>query len=185
MFTRETILVEESWNWPSSQRKGAFVRPTALGLVSASELQDLEVALARGRLPLDFERKLCRMASGNLTERYVEQNSRLIFSLLVANRQGLFNELGAGERDRLVRLLAYVRKEEDAIPDYQVNGFKDDAQEIRTLEGESQALLKAFKTWRLRHQVPALWLRERAQPAKPRDAACWTWRGQSEASTES
>lgn len=127
--------------------------------------------LRRGALPLDFESKLCRLRGGNLTERFVEQTSRLIFELLLAHEQGLFREITSADRARLLQVLAYIRKDEDAVPDYQRDGYKDDAQEIRAVEAHLQQLLKKFKTWRLRHQVPALWLRAGAQLASPREAA--------------
>ena len=164
--------MEEIWCSYSSERAVNVARPSALYVVTSHDTQDLEKALERGALPVDFERKLCRLGGGNLTERYVEQNSRLVFQLLLANQQGLFRELSSASRARLLRLLAYIRKDEDLVPDYQRDGFKDDAQEIRAAEADLQPEWKAFKGWRLRHQVPALWLRAGAQLAKPRDAAC-------------
>jgi hypothetical protein len=59
--------------------------------------------------------------------------------------------------ERLLRVLAYVRKDDDSIPDYQAGGFVDDQQEVRKADTEYRSLLESFKAWRLRHQVPALW----------------------------
>ncbi len=172
MLTREILISEQTWRWQASPGKAAVARPSVLYFVTSQEVQELDDALGHGRLPVDLEWKLCRLRAGNLTERYVEQNSRLLFELLLANEQGLFRELSVTDRDRLLRLLAYVRKDEDLVPDYRRDGFKDDAQEMRAAEAELLPLIKKFKAWRLRHQVPALWLRAAPQFASPRDAAC-------------
>ncbi|HEY5908986.1 MAG TPA: hypothetical protein VJA21_00125 [Verrucomicrobiae bacterium] len=175
MLTRDTILVRERWQCFSLERRPSTARPNGLYLVTEHEIQALEAALEEGRMPVDFERKLCRLGGGGLIERYVAQNCRLIFSLLLAARQGLCDSLSDAVRDRLLRVLAYVRKDEDAIPDYRVDGFKDDAQEIRSLEADLGPVLQEYKRWRLRHQVPGIWLRADAQPSKPREAASRTW----------
>jgi hypothetical protein len=57
----------------------------------------------------------------------------------------------------LLRVLAYVRKDDDAIPDNRPDGFVDDQQEIRAMLNEMGGLLQSFKMWRLRHQVPEMW----------------------------
>ncbi len=145
-------------------------RASGLHLVTSYDLRDLELAISCERLPLDFERKLSRLAVGTVVERYVEQNSRLILSLLVANGQGLF-DLSQIDYERLIRVLAYVRKDEDTVPDYRIDGFKDDAQEIRATGAELKPLLQRFKSWRLRDQVPGLWLRAAAHCRTPRVAA--------------
>ena len=118
----------------------------------------MRTALAKGRLPLDFEAKLARLHEGDLIHRYVEQNSRLFFVLLLAALESLFTESTLAQRERLLRVLAYVRKDDDAIPDYRRSGFLDDQQEVRAAAMELAPLLNAFKVWRLRHQVPAMWL---------------------------
>lgn len=165
-------MAEEDYCWNDPRRTAAVARPSALYVVSSQDVRELDNALGRGGLPADFDWKLCRLREGNLTEQYVEQNSRLIFELLLAKEQGLFRELNVADRARLLQVLAYVRKDEDVVPDYQRDGYKDDAKEIRAVEADLQHLLKVFKIWRLRHQVPALWLRTAAQFARPRDAAC-------------
>ncbi len=133
------------------------VCPSALHLVTAHELEELRAALARGELPRDFEAKLNRLAEGDLTHRFLARNCRLFSALLHAAQQGLFKQASRADCERLLRVLAYVRKDEDAIPDYQAGGFVDDQQEVRTATTELQPLLDAFKAWRLRHQVPAMW----------------------------
>ncbi len=170
MIARETI--QEAPRWTSPERTRLNGCPTGLHLVTTHDIRDLDEAVGSGRLPVDLERKLCRLAGGGLVNRYVEQTSRLIFSLLLAYREGLFEEMSHADYSRILRVLAYVRKDEDAIPDYKTDGFKDDAQEIRGLEIDLGPVIRSFKSWRLRHQVPGIWLRAGAQPDKPRDAAC-------------
>ena len=131
--------------------------PGFLNLVTAQELQQLRDALLDGRPPRDLELKLTQLASGTLLHRFVEQNSRLIISLLVAAYGGSFREANRASLERLLRVLAYVRKDDDATPDYRPDGFVDDQQEIRAMLNEMGDLLQSFKTWRLRHQVPEMW----------------------------
>ena len=126
-------------------------------LVTAHDVQGVRSALARGRLPPDFETKLAKLGEGSLIDRYVEQNSRLFFALLLAALEMSFTEATPTDRERLLRVLAYVRKDDDAIPDYQAGGFIDDQQQVRAAAVELSRLLQAFKVWRLRHQVPAMW----------------------------
>ena len=128
-----------------------------LYLVTAHDVQRMRSALAQGRLPLDFEAKLARLGAGSLSDRYVEQNSRLFLTLLLAALEASFAEATPADRERLLRVLAYVRKDDDAIPDYQPRGFIDDQEQVRAAAMELGPLLQAFKVWRLRHQVPGLW----------------------------
>jgi hypothetical protein len=121
-------------------------------------MQELREALARGALPLDFEAKLARLAEGNLMQRFLAQNSRLFAALLLAAQDGSFREANWAARERLLRVLAYVRKDDDAIADYSIGGFMDDQQEMRLALTELDPLLKSFKAWRLRHLVPGMWL---------------------------
>ena len=132
-------------------------QPGALRLVSAHEVAEMEAALAKGRLPMDFEAKLDRLAGETLLHRSVEQNCRLFIALVRAVKDGAFKRASEAERERLLRVLAYVRKDDDAIPDYKPGGFVDDQREVRAAAIELGPLLEAFKSWRLQHQVPALW----------------------------
>ena len=132
-------------------------RSGLLHLITAHDVQGLRSALAQGRLPADFEAKLTRLGEGSLSDRYVEQNSRLFFALLLAALESAFTDASPADRERLLRVLAYVRKDDDAIPDYQAGGFIDDQQEVRAATTELSPLLHAFKVWRLRHQVPGMW----------------------------
>jgi hypothetical protein len=126
-------------------------------LVTAHDVQELMSAVAKGRLPPDFEAKLTRLGEGSLMHRYVEHDSRLFFTLLLAALDSSFTEATPAERERLLRVLAYVRKDDDLIPDYRQDGFVDDQQVVRAAAKELASLLQAFKVWRLRHQVPGMW----------------------------
>jgi hypothetical protein len=129
-----------------------------LHLVTTHDVQGVRSALAQGRPPADFEAKLARLGGGSLAERYVEQNSRLFFALLLAAQESTFTAANSADRERLLRVLAYVRKDDDGIPDYRPDGFSDDQQEVRAAAADLGPLLHAFKVWRLRHQVPEMWL---------------------------
>lgn len=131
--------------------------PGFLNLVTPQELQQLREALLDGRPPRDLELKLTQLAHGSLLHRFVEQNSRLIISLLIAAYSGEFRQANRASLERLLRVLAYVRKDDDATPDNRPDGFVDDQQEIRAMPNEIGELLQSFKMWRLRHQVPEMW----------------------------
>lgn len=141
-----------------------MVRSGLTHLVTANDVQELRTALVTGKLPPDFEAKLARLAEGNLLERYVEHNSRLFFALLLASSNSSFRQASHSDRERLLRVLAYVRKDDDAIPDYLSGGFVDDHQEVRAAATELAPLLQAYRAWRLRHQVPGMWPSEDRQP---------------------
>ena len=134
-----------------------MAQPGLLYLVTAHDVQGLRTALAQGRLPANLETKLARLAGGSMSERYVEQNCRLIVALLLAAQQNSFTQATPADRERLLRVLAYVHKDDDAIPDYKPGGFFDDQQEVRAAAMELKPLLLDFKVWRLRHQVPEMW----------------------------
>ncbi len=132
-------------------------RPALSRWISPYELEALRDALAQGCLPPDFLGKLKRMQDGDLCHHFLEQNCRLFAALLVATEDGSFREAGPAERERLLGVLAYVRKDEDAIPDYRPQGLADDQREMRAATVELASLIQAFKAWRLRHQVPGMW----------------------------
>ena len=142
---------------------GFTIQPTAarmsfLYLVTDGDLQQMRNAIARGTMPPDFEAKLKKLGAGSLLHRSVEQNCRLFIALLMAARDGAFVEADESERERLLRVLAYARKDDDAMPDYKPEGFADDQHEVRAVAMELGALLQAYKEWRLRHQVPRMWV---------------------------
>ena len=128
-----------------------------LNMVSPHELHDLRLRIERGQVPSDFEAKLINLAQGTLAQRSIEQNCRTMIALLQAAHQGAFKQATPADCEQLLRLLAYVRKDDDAIPDYTPDGFTDDHQEMRAVTGNLSPLLLSFKAWRLRYQVPAMW----------------------------
>ena len=154
---RSSVLADCATNQVRFGAPTPLVRSGLLRLVTAHDVQELLSALAKDRLPPDFEAKLSRLSDGSLMHRYVAQTSRLFFALLLAALEGSFNEATPADRERLLRVLAYVRKDDDAIPDYRLDGFIDDQKEARTAAMELGPLLHAFKAWRLRHQVPGMW----------------------------
>jgi hypothetical protein len=141
--------------WPGAGH--ASFKPSHLYLVTVHDLQDLRAALARGYIPPDLEAKLIRLARGGLAWRSIEKNCRTIIGLLQASHEGSFRAASPEECERLLRVLAYVRKDDDAIPDYRADGFVDDQQELREVTSGLNPMLQEFKAWRLRHQVPGMW----------------------------
>ena len=130
---------------------------SALHMVTDQDLTDLEMALNRGDVPTDFEAKLRKLAALALLHRSVERNCRLFIALLQAAHEGNFKQMTGSEKERLLRVLAYVRKDDDEIPDYKPNGFADDQREVHAVTSDLASLLNLFKSWRLCHQVPGLW----------------------------
>ena len=133
------------------------IKPSHLHLVTAHDLRDLSDVLARRHVPADLESKLIKLAKGDLVLRSIEKNCRTIIALLQASQEGSFRQASREERERLLRVLAYVRKDDDAISDYRQDGFIDDQQEVRTVTSDLGPLLEEFKAWRLRNQVPGMW----------------------------
>ena len=132
-------------------------RRSQLGSVTPHELEALRESLSRNQMPTDLAAKLESLRNGSVLHRFVEQNSRLIVSLLIAAYDGSFREASPTSLDQLLRVVAYVRKDQDAVPDYDIGGFTDDQQELRAVVTELSDLLQTFKSWRLRYQVPQIW----------------------------
>jgi len=132
--------------------------PSALGLVSGPELESLRVALARGLMPFDLEQKLAALDGHDVVENDLRHKSLLFLALLEAVRAGAFHEVTPAQQERILRVLAYLRKDDDAIPDTQENGYLDDLAEVRSAFHDLEILLQHFKHWRLKHQVPSLWM---------------------------
>ncbi|HSU54177.1 MAG TPA: hypothetical protein VLT36_08980 [Candidatus Dormibacteraeota bacterium] len=126
-------------------------------MVNAEELQELRAALMNERLPTDLQQKLHYLTGDSLIHRFVAENSRLIGDCLMAAYDGRFRGSSQKCLERLLKVLAYVRKNDDVIPDWEVDGFVDDQQELRAALTEFHGVIQAFKSWRLRYQVPAMW----------------------------
>jgi hypothetical protein len=142
----------------TSPRLRVETSPTsALWLVNPYELADLRAALARGQVPFDLRDKLAKLQRAGLIHHFIEQNSQLLLALLLTVDDGSFHDVTPEESERLLRVLAYVRKDDDLVPDYQTGGYADDHLEVRLALRELAPVIEAFKLWRLRHQVPALW----------------------------
>lgn len=132
-------------------------RPSYLHFVTGHDLENLRLALARGALPPDLQTKLARLGRGDLLEQAVSRHCRCFAELLLAAQQGSFRQATPAQCERLLRVLAYVRREDDFIADYKPGGFVDDHYEVRAATVELVPLLDAFRAWRLRHQVPGMW----------------------------
>ena len=143
--------------WPFDELHNSRPAHLHLHLVTAHDIDQLRKELARGNVPPDLEAKLRKLALGDLGQRFIAQNCRTMLALIVATQDGSFKAAGQAECERLLRVLAYVRKDDDAIPDYQPGGFVDDQKEVRLATSELGVLLERFKAWRLQHQVPAMW----------------------------
>lgn len=129
----------------------------ALNLVSAHELENLRAALVAGMTPLDLERKLATLDVHDPVKHDVRQKTLLFLALLNAVREGVFRDVPVDCQQRILRVVAYVRKTDDAITDLREGGYLDDLAEVRAAVHDLAGLLQRFKCWRLEHQVPALW----------------------------
>ena len=136
------------------------VAPGVLRLVSEHELEDLRASLDHGIIPLDLASKLATLHDDDLVEHSLRRKTRLLLSLLTAMRDGAFRDITPAQHQRLLRVVAYVRKDDDAIPDTQAEGgYDDDLEEVRAAFRDLSELLDHFLKWRLQHQVPELWRR--------------------------
>ena len=126
-------------------------------LLTVEEIEELEGTLSKGALPADFENKLTQLAGGTILHQFVEQHCRLFVALIASIRGSCFPDPHTATQQRLLRVLAYVRKENDLIPDFKPAGFMDDLREVRAALADLQPVIQEFKNWRLRHQVPAMW----------------------------
>ena len=125
--------------------------------VTRAEIQTMADAVAAGVVPVDFEAKLKTLARGDILHQNIEKNCRRFLCLLQADHEGLFTELTPLQRQYLLAVLAYVRKDDDAIADYRFGGYVDDQFQVRTAMADTAPVVQHFNLWRLRHQVPKLW----------------------------
>lgn len=136
--------------------------PCALRLVTPEELHSLCAALRNGQPPPDLERKLARLRGDDPREFYLRQQTRLLIKLLIAAARDGFCQANPHDCERLLRVVAYVRKDDDAIPDYLEHGFDDDHDLMRMTCAELGPVLERYKAWHLARRVPALWLHPEA-----------------------
>jgi hypothetical protein len=91
-------------------------------------------------------------------QQFLAQHCRNFIALLQATHEPAFPALSPVTLDRFLRVLAYVRKDDDAIPDYTPSGYTDDRDEVRATVELLARELEQFKAWRLQHQVPGMWM---------------------------
>lgn len=137
-------------------------RPTsvtlkALQMVTQAELEAFEDALKRGHLPGDLMDKLDELQTDQHRDFYLKQQSLLIGRLLLAVSAQEYAHVSPHEGEKLLRILAYVRKEDDLIPDSWPGGMTDDHDLMRLTCAEMSGVLQKFKAWHLARQVPGLW----------------------------
>ena len=131
--------------------------PGLLHLISSEELVDMRRAIASSVLPVEFAAKLDRLSRQGLLHQFIAESCHDFIRLLIASQFGGFGSVTPAIRERLLRVLAYVRKENDAIPDFKPRGLEDDLREVRAATSELGGLLRRFKEWHLQHAVPAMW----------------------------
>lgn len=136
---------------------GTGVTVQALNLVTQAEMDALGDSLGRGHMPADLVAKLGRLSVDDPRELYLKQQSLILGWLLTSPVAQAFCRVGPRESERLLRMLAYVRKDEDAIPDTWPGGMVDDHDLMRMACSEFRKVLDTFKAWHLSHRVPALW----------------------------
>jgi len=137
--------------------RGTGVTAKALDMVSEKELASLCAALQQGRIPTDLQAKLERLRTEDPREFYLKQQSVLLSALLRSSAAKEFCLLRPQVCERLLRMLAYVRKDDDAIPDTWPGGFADDHDLMRLTCTELREALDTFKAWHLSRRVPLLW----------------------------
>jgi hypothetical protein len=130
---------------------------TFVPFVTPAEIRTLAEYLDERAVPADLEFKLRVLAQGGVLEQIIEKQCRRFISLLLAEQAGLFNEASPHQKELLLALLAYVRRDDDEIPDDLPRGYVDDHLQIRAALPELGHLLEQFNLWRLRTQVPVIW----------------------------
>jgi hypothetical protein len=130
---------------------------SALEMVTRTEMKALSDALQREHVPADLRAKLDRLSANDPREHYLKQQSLLLASLLMSPAARSFCALHQRDCERLLRMLAYVRKDDDAIPDVWPDGMVDDHDLMRFTCTELREALNSFKGWHLSRRVPLLW----------------------------
>jgi hypothetical protein len=157
MRTSERTLGTSNFSSPPFSLPGVNAVSQHGHWLTPNEVSELAGELAKGRVPADLEYKLERLRKGGLGWQFLEKQCRVIIGLIQASLEGSFRTPARAELESLLWVLAYVRKDEDAIPDYHAGGYVDDQEEMRRVTNAIEPLLQEFKAWRLQHKVPALW----------------------------
>jgi hypothetical protein len=122
--------------------------------------------LHQDQVPADLRAKLERLRTDNPKEYYLKQQSLLLASLLMSPAAREFCLLRPNVCERLLRMLAHVRKDDDAIPDTWPGGMADDHDLMRLICTELREALDRFKAWHLSRRVPLLWSAREASVAQ-------------------
>lgn len=144
---------QPSRNCPSRVTLGA------LNMISSQEMNVLCHTLQKGLTPSDLAAKLSKLRDDSPKEYYLKQQSELLLSLLKSQASAEFCRIHPDECQLLLRALAYVRKDDDAVPDTLPGGFDDDHDVMRAVCVELKSSLDRFKAWHLTRRVPLLWNR--------------------------
>ena len=80
-----------------------------------------------------------------------------MISLLTAAESGEYRQAAPEDCKQLLRVIAYLRKDDDAIPDSLRGGFADDQDLMRLVCGQLKPELDRYKSWHLACRVPLLW----------------------------
>ncbi len=126
-------------------------------MVTAWELEALCHALRERRIPADLKAKVAGFRVDDPKEFYLKRQSELLLAFLLAPEASQYCRLRPDDCQRLLRVLAYVRKDDDAIPDTRPGGFVDDHDLMRMTCTELGQVLDAFKAWHLSRRVAHLW----------------------------
>lgn len=137
--------------------RGTGVTVRALEMVTEAEIEALCDALHQDQIPADLRAKLDRLRTDDPKEFYLRQQSLLLALLLMSSAALGFCSLRPQVCRRLLRMLAYVRKDADAIPDTWPGGMADDHDLMRLTCTELREALDTFKAWHLAQRVPLLW----------------------------
>ena len=155
---------------------GTGVTARALEMVTAEEMEALCDALHQDHLPPDLRAKMDRLRTNDPKEFYLKQQSLLLASLLMSSAALGFCSLRPQVCRRLLRMLAYVRKDDDAIPDTWPGGMADDHDLMRLTCTELREALETFKAWHLSQRVPLLWNAPAASVCRSHVTSIPKWR---------
>jgi hypothetical protein len=145
-------------------------------MVTKAEMETLCNALHQDHVPADLHAKLDRLRTDDPKEFYLRQQSLLLVSLLMSPAAREFCLLRPHDCERLLRMLAYVRKDDDAIPDTWPGGMADDHDLMRLTCTEFREALDTFKAWHLSRRVPLLWNSRAASLCRSNADSLSRWR---------
>jgi hypothetical protein len=127
--------------------------------VSAREIDLLKPTHENGWLRPQIEAKLARLHPTCPDHQELRRLVTLAFELLTAVAEGRFHPGPSWPEiePRLLRALAYLVREGDAIPDHLPEGFDDDMREFRSLAERATDLFGAFEGFALveKHRQPS------------------------------